>query len=211
MRSIERCVWAASIGLGFAASTGHAGQGVIDLGRGPVIVHVPSSYDGTTPVPLLLLLHGYTNTGAQVESYLQFVPVAEAMGMVYLHPDGTEDILGFQFWNATDACCDLFGSGVDDSTYLRALIDEVRSQYVIDDRRVYVAGHSNGGFMSYRMACDHADIVAPGACRCPASRLFLRLPCPIERSRGRASWRDPATRPMNSRRDWSDHPHWSVP
>ena len=131
----------------------------IDLGRGPVQFYVPSSYDPETPAPLLMLLHGYGATGQLQEDYMQFAPVADELGIIYLHPDGLTDLLGNQYWNATDACCDFFGN-TDDSGYLRALIEEIRLQLNVDDRRVYVGGHSNGGFMSYRMACDHSDIVA---------------------------------------------------
>jgi membrane protein implicated in regulation of membrane protease activity len=45
---------------------------------------------------------------------------------------------------------------VDDSTYLHRLLDAVKSAYRVDPTRVYFVGHSNGGFMAYRMACEHA-------------------------------------------------------
>src|SRR5262249_9298088 len=51
-------------------------------------------------------------------------------------------------------------TGVDDSAYLSSLIDEIKARYTVDPKRVYFVGHSNGGFMSYRMACDHADQIA---------------------------------------------------
>ena len=132
----------------------------IDLGRGPVWIHEPSGYDPDSAWPLVLLLHGYGSSGAEVESYVQFEPLIDEYGFFYLHPDGTVDTLGFPFWNATDSCCDFFGSGVDDSGYLLALVDEMKNLYNIDDRRVYFIGHSNGGFMSYRMACDHPETIA---------------------------------------------------
>jgi polyhydroxybutyrate depolymerase len=136
------------------------GDPYIDLGRGPVWIHEPSAYDPNISWPLVLLLHGYGNTGDEQEFYMQFGPLIDEYGFFYLHPDGTEDEIGFQFWNATDSCCNFFGSGVDDSGYLLALVDEMKSLYNIDDRRVYFIGHSNGGFMSYRMACDHPETVA---------------------------------------------------
>ena len=40
-------------------------------------------------------------------------------------PDGKVNTLGYQYWNATDACCDIFGSGVDDVAYIAGLIEEV--------------------------------------------------------------------------------------
>ncbi len=81
--------------------------------------------------------------------------------MLYVYPDGTENRIGRQFWNATEACCaGPVSDEVDDSAYLAAVIANVRSAYNVDPRRIFVMGHSNGGFMSYRMACDHADVVA---------------------------------------------------
>jgi polyhydroxybutyrate depolymerase len=80
--------------------------------------------------------------------------------MAFVAPDGTTDSDGNRFWNATDACCDLDGSGIDDAGYLTDLIEEIQTVADIDPKRIYLVGHSNGGFMSHRMACDHADVVA---------------------------------------------------
>lgn len=146
------------LSLGGAAL--QAGEVTIDLGRGPVTVYIPSSYDDEVPAPLLLLLHGYSANGAGQEAYMRFLPATEAAGVIYAHPDGTTDFFGLQFWNATDACCDFFDSNVDDSGYLLALIEAIEANLNVDPRRIYVTGHSNGGFMSYRMACDHADKIA---------------------------------------------------
>ena len=132
----------------------------IDLGRGPVWIHAPVAYDPEIAWPLVLLLHGRGSSGENIENYLKFEPLIDEYGFFYLHPDGMVDADGYRFWNATDACCDFYNTGVDDSGYLLALIDEMKSRYNIDERRVYFIGHSNGGFMSYRMACDHAETVA---------------------------------------------------
>ena len=143
------------------ASTAYAQSTMfINVGRGNVAVHVPASYSPGSPAPLIFQLHGYTSSGAQMESFLRFTPLSEIHGFLLVAPDGTRDPTGAQFWNATDACCNFFGSPVDDSAYLRALIDEIKVQLTVDDRRVYLVGHSNGGFMSYRMACDHAGTIA---------------------------------------------------
>jgi len=110
-------------------------------------------------MPLVLVLHGFGATGAIQEAFFQMQPLAEERGFLYVHPDGTVNVIGRQFWNATDACCG-FGSTIDDSAYLLALIEKVQSEYNVDPKRIYLVGHSNGGFMSYRMACDHADVIA---------------------------------------------------
>jgi polyhydroxybutyrate depolymerase len=127
-------------------------------GERPVPVHVPAGVD-PAGAPLLLVLHGFTSNGAEMESWLPLGAAADRRGVVWAYPEGTANERGERFWNATDACCG-FGSDVDDSAYLAALIDEIATKTPIDRRRVYIVGHSNGGFMSHRMACDHADKVA---------------------------------------------------
>jgi len=143
-----------------AFSTTRAGQSIVDIGRGSIVVELPSSYDPNRSYPLVLNLHGYSLTGQEQENYFVLVPWAESREFIYAYPQGLDDFLGSPFWNGTDACCDLFGNGVDDSTYLVNLVDEIRDQFPIDPWRVHFVGWSNGGFMSYRMACDHADTVA---------------------------------------------------
>jgi polyhydroxybutyrate depolymerase len=126
----------------------------------PYDLFVPKSYTGATAVPLVVLLHGYTANGALQEFYFKLQPLAEAHGFLYVHPDGLKDGVGNGFWNATDACCDLGDKGVDDVAYLSSILDQVQAKYKVDPKRIYFVGHSNGGFMSYRMACDRADRVA---------------------------------------------------
>ena len=163
-RAVHRLVPALALVLGLAPVAGPAfaqgGDVFLDLGRGPVEVHVPESYDPEVPTPLVLLLHGYGANGDIQELYMRFTPVSDELGFLYAHPDGTEDFLGSQFWNATDYCCDFLGTGVDDSAYLLELIDAIAARANVDPNRVYLVGHSNGGFMSYRMACDHSDRIA---------------------------------------------------
>jgi polyhydroxybutyrate depolymerase len=143
-------------------TTSRAGAEVmeVDLGRGPIVVHYPEGNDSEHPAPLLILLHGYTASGPAQSSYFGLLPHVEAAGFIYAYPDGTSNPEGNPFWNATDACCDFYGSGVDDSGYLLALVEEIRGRLAVDPWRVHFSGHSNGGFMSYRMACDHSDVLA---------------------------------------------------
>ena len=129
----------------------------VELDGRPFRLYVPDSYDEAKPAPLVIGLHGYTSNSAELESYFDLAAQAEQRGFLYAMPDGTTNRSGEQFWNATNACCDLQSSGVDDSTYLSNLIKTVQGQYAVDPDRVFLIGHSNGGYMSHRMACDHAD------------------------------------------------------
>jgi len=124
----------------------------------PVDLYIPPGYDGHTPLPLVILLHGYRLSGRLQESYMKFRPLAQARNFFYCYPDGTVDRGGKRFWNATDAACDWWNTGIDDAGY--RLIEEIASRFSVDRKRVYLIGHSNGGFMSYRMACESADLIA---------------------------------------------------
>ena len=126
----------------------------------PFEVLAPSSYDGSVPVPLVVSLHGYGVNGDMQEQFLPLQPLGEEHGFLLVHPDGTVNALGKYYWNATDACCGMGTSTVDDSGYLGSVIDHVQAAYNVDPRRIFVVGYSNGGFMSYRTACDHADTIA---------------------------------------------------
>src|SRR5262249_26569458 len=83
-------------------------------------------------------------------------------GYLLAMPDGTPDQLGMKFWNATDACCSMFGSAPlpDDVAYLEAIILDVKAHHDIDPKRVYMTGHSNGAFMTHRYACDRGGDLA---------------------------------------------------
>jgi polyhydroxybutyrate depolymerase len=128
-------------------------------GERPVELFVPADYDGS-PAPLLVLLHGYSASGTIQDLYFGLEGPALARGMLYAHPDGTVDSMGNKFWNASDACCGFAGGEVDDAGYLMDLVDEIAATYAVDEKRIYFMGHSNGSFMSFRMACDHADRIA---------------------------------------------------
>ena len=141
---------------------------------------VPSSYSKNSSVPLVVLLHGYGSTGAQQESYMKFESVAEKNKFILVYPDGTIDSSGRRFWNATDACCDFF-SAVADDVYLLSILKEMESNYSIDAKRIYFVGHSNGGFMSYRMACKNPDRIAAIASLAGAS-FFKATDCGAKNS-----------------------------
>ncbi|MEO0973516.1 MAG: PHB depolymerase family esterase [Pseudomonadota bacterium] len=131
----------------------------IDAGRGLVQVHLPPAINDGAPLPLIIQLHGYGADANSQEDFFRLIPESDARGFILVTPDGLPDLFGLQYWNGTDACCAFF-SNPDDSGYLRGLIDVAQTAYAVDPKRIYFAGYSNGGFMSHRMACDHADTVA---------------------------------------------------
>ena len=128
-------------------------------GDRPVFLDVPSTYDHGEPTPLLILLHGFGTNGFTQSRVFGYDELFVEHNVLFAAPDGTVNADGKQFWNATDWCCGA-ASGVDDAAYLLGLVEEISGVWNVDPKRVYFAGHSNGGFMSYRMACDHADKIA---------------------------------------------------
>jgi polyhydroxybutyrate depolymerase len=126
----------------------------------PIEVQVPAGYDADRPAPLVVLLHGFGADGPVQNAYFQLGEVADENGMLAVFPSGTENDEGRRFWNATDACCAPEGSDVDDAGHLLDVIDTVKADHSVDPKQVFLVGHSNGGFMSFRMACDHADVIA---------------------------------------------------
>jgi polyhydroxybutyrate depolymerase len=137
-----------------------SGTGTVAVGGRRVTVHVPSSYDAATAAPLVIGLHGYTSNGTELESYMRLTAESDRAGFVYAYPDGSVDPRGDHYWDATDACCDFYGLQPDNSRFLSDLITTIEGSYRIDPARVYLIGHSNGAFMTLRMACDHADQIA---------------------------------------------------
>lgn len=130
----------------------------------PLRLYVPSAYDPSSPIPLVILLHGFSDTGQGLEGIIKIQPMAEAYGFAYCYPDGTKNSNGYGFWNATGACCDFEGSNVDDVGYLTDLIECVKGQVNIDPNRVFLIGYSNGAFMAHRMAQEHSQVIAAVAC-----------------------------------------------
>lgn len=126
----------------------------------PYHFHVPTGYDETKATPLVIMLHGYSASGVLEEAYFQLTATSDAQTFLYAYPDGTKDPQNNLFWNADDACCDFYSIAVDDVAYVNAIIDDVSSKYDVDPKRIFVVGHSNGAFMSHRLACDSSDRIA---------------------------------------------------
>jgi polyhydroxybutyrate depolymerase len=127
----------------------------------PVDLKVPPMLDDGAKYPLVMVLHGYGVNGFVQQAYFGAGALATQNKAFVIAPDGTTDRSGNQFWNADPLCCDFDSTHVDDVGYLGGLLDELlASDWPIDPDRVFLIGHSNGGFMSYRMACERSDIIA---------------------------------------------------
>lgn len=123
-------------------------------GDRPAEVMLPDDYDTSRAWPLVVLLHGYGASSTIQNAYFGLSRRRSERGFILVLPNGTFDASGKRFWNATDACCNFADTAVDDVQYLTDLLTEAKERLAVDADRVYFMGHSNGGFMSYRMACE---------------------------------------------------------
>ncbi|PWH84972.1 T9SS type A sorting domain-containing protein [Brumimicrobium oceani] len=115
------------------------------------ILYVPQAYDGQTEYPLLLNLHGYGSSMLEQIFYGEFRDIADTANFIMAVPNGTLDPTGERYWNF------FVPAGADDLGFLSDLIDEISTNYEINTNRVYSTGMSNGGFMSYYLACNLSD------------------------------------------------------
>jgi polyhydroxybutyrate depolymerase len=125
------------------------------------ILHVPSKYDGTKPVPFVVDFHPIGGSGSGEEGSSPYKALTDAEGVITAYPNGKSGPMGGA-WNVGPCCV----KDVDDVAFARALVEDVEKVACIDTKRVYAVGFSMGGGMSHYVACHAADVfaaVAPAA------------------------------------------------
>lgn len=118
------------------------------------MVHVPASYTGATPVPLVVDMHGLGSNATQQRVISGFLPLSNTYGFIATWPQGVSNA-----WNG-GICC---STATDDVAFIRALVANMQVEAAIDGRRIYATGLSNGGAMTQRLACEAADLFAAAA------------------------------------------------
>ncbi len=125
-------------------------------------VHVPPSYDPQVPMPLVFCIHGLGQTPVLFCINSAKMPEkSDRAGFILVMPNGFQNS-----WNAGTCCGGASTAQLDDVALIRAIFGEVATHLNVDLDRVYATGLSNGGYLSYRLACEAADLftaVAPGA------------------------------------------------
>lgn len=121
------------------------------LGDRTYRVNVPAGLSGTE-VPLLVVLHGFGSTAAQVETYTGWTPFAAARGFIVAYPQARPSQHG--------GAWDPYGSASPDVAFLRSVVDDIAAAWCVDPRRVHADGWSNGAVMSQRVACAAANRIA---------------------------------------------------
>ena len=111
------------------------------------IVYVPTSYQPGQSLPLVFVLHGFTQSAEAIMNVSGFNAVAEANNFIVAYPNGVGNA-----WNTNSGFPG--GSTANDPGYINALADVLITEFGIDSNRVYSCGFSAGGFMSHRLACE---------------------------------------------------------
>ncbi len=119
------------------------------------VLHVPPGYTGKTAVPVVFDFHPLGSNMSQWKLATGWSTLADQKGFIVVVPQGHGDS-----WNVGRCCDPAIADGYDDVAFVRAVLDKLSKDACINPKRVYATGCSNGGGMSYRLACDAADVIA---------------------------------------------------
>ena len=127
------------------------------------LVYIPNSYDSEIDYPLMFLFHGFGGIASQFMNTADMRDLAESKNFIVVYPQGLDLASTGSHWNCSNPSADN-KSDVDDIGFIENLIDQLLIDYpVIDNKRIYAAGYSNGGFMSYYLACNSNKFAAIGS------------------------------------------------
>jgi len=110
------------------------------------IYYVPSSWDASQDYPLLIVLHGLTQSGNGIMNITGFNEIADANNVVVCYPDGLN-----ASWNAD---LNNVNAEVDDLGFIESLVTYFETNYNTNPYRRYLCGFSNGGFLSHKIASE---------------------------------------------------------
>ena len=126
------------------------------------LIYKPASISNQSiNVPLLFSLHGYGSSAEFHKSYTEYESLSEQEKFIVIYPQGykLETVLAnsSSHWNSGAWTV---GSNVDDVDFIKTIIEIISDQHSIDQNRIYSTGMSNGGFMSYHLACKLSHKIA---------------------------------------------------
>ena len=107
---------------------------------------------------VLFVLHGYTSRALWIMNYSGFQTIADDAGIIVIYPQGTLlPATGQTHWNVGGWTT---SSTTDDVGFINSVINFMNDEYSINPKRIYSTGMSNGGYMSYKLACDLSSRIA---------------------------------------------------
>lgn len=128
--------------------------------RKPAIVNLPTDLSKKSKWPLVISIHGFLSKPKIQGKIFPANQFVDKKGFILITPFGLRNPVGIRYWNASDKCCDIFKQKPDDVGYLKNLINKAKEEYPIDPEKIFLVGHSNGGFLAYRFACEAADYIS---------------------------------------------------
>lgn len=128
-------------------------------------LHVPGAVEDGEAVPLVLVLHGSGSSGPVYLDRAGWAGAAERSHFIAVAPDAqrmrplgvNQNAVNPRRWNSGQLKAGSERATIDDSAYLVELLDRVAERWPVDPKRVYVAGHSNGGSMAFRLVSERSD------------------------------------------------------
>ena len=127
------------------------------------LIYIPDSYDSEIDYPLMFVFHGFGGIASEFINTADMRDLAESNNFIVVYPQGLDLGGTGSHWNCSNPSADN-KSDVDDIGFIENLIDQLIVDYpVIDSKRIYAAGYSNGGFMSYYLACNSKKFAAIGS------------------------------------------------
>ena len=107
--------------------------------------------------PLVVMLHGVSGNGEQAENSYGWDPLADSAKFVVAYPDGVG-----RAWNGHGCCGQPARENIDDVGFITAMVGQISAALAIDKSRIFATGMSNGGIMSYALACNSGIFAAIG-------------------------------------------------
>ena len=121
-------------------------------------LYVPKSYDYQKPTPVLFAFHGLGGNAKYFIDSLQLSLFSHDLNFILVAPNGFGTEVGSQnSWNAGNCCSPATNSEIDDVGFVKAILLSLKQNYNLDQTRIWSLGFSNGGMLSYRLACELAD------------------------------------------------------
>jgi polyhydroxybutyrate depolymerase len=126
------------------------------------LLHVPKSLNFSRPLAVVFVFHGGSGNAQNALQMTKFNRVADQNGFLVVYPNGTGRLRGDKLltWNGGGCCAYAQQNNVDDVGFVRAIVADLRTLTVIDPKRIYATGLSNGGILSHRLGCEAADLFA---------------------------------------------------
>lgn len=142
-------------------------------------VHLPLGYTVQKEYPVVFVFHGGGGNPDNIEKTTDFSAKADKEGFIVVYPYGTGSFpKKLLTWNTWDCCGYADKKNIDDVSFIKKVLEIIKTKYSVNQNMIFATGLSNGGMMCYLLACEMPDqfaAVAPVAAtmfdenQCPAN------------------------------------------